>query len=139
MLTLMISKPYLQAGGAVFQSGCASSISFSIFTGNTAGAGTGGAVYRNACHGYTVNCSFLNNSAAMVCGLHTLSLCWTAPCSAAITFALFQCWCAGCTACSYCMPTNWWSCDAIDQLVRAARAAHCIRTIASRTTSGTAS
>ena len=60
----------MQAGGAVFQSGCASSISFSIFTGNNAGTGTGGAVYRNACHGYTVNCSFLNNTAAMVRRLH---------------------------------------------------------------------
>jgi hypothetical protein len=30
-------------------------------------------VYRNACHGYTVNCSFMNNNAAMVCRIQRLT------------------------------------------------------------------
>jgi predicted outer membrane repeat protein len=53
-----------QAGGAVFQNDAASSISFCIFSNNSAGAGAGGAVYRNACQGFTINCSFLGNTAA---------------------------------------------------------------------------
>ena len=70
-MLLHFARPCLQAGGAVFQSGCASSISFSIFSSNTVGAaGTGGAVYRNACHGYTLNCTFQSNTASLVRRLH---------------------------------------------------------------------
>lgn len=53
-----------QAGGAVFQNAAASSISFCIFSGNSAGTGSGGALYRNACQGFTINCSFISNDAA---------------------------------------------------------------------------
>eukprot|EP00884_Botryococcus_braunii_P013078 jgi/Botrbrau1/21771/Bobra.43_1s0161.1 len=47
-----------QGGGAIFQTDVASSISFSVFQENS-----GGALYRNACRGYLINCSFINNTA----------------------------------------------------------------------------
>ncbi len=50
----------------MFQNDCASSISFSILSQNEAGALGGGALYRNACRGFTINCSFLANTSAQV-------------------------------------------------------------------------
>jgi hypothetical protein len=51
-----------QGGGAIFQTDAASSITFSVFRENS-----GGAVYRNSCRGFFINCSFINNTARQVC------------------------------------------------------------------------
>ncbi|EIE25976.1 hypothetical protein COCSUDRAFT_64923 [Coccomyxa subellipsoidea C-169] len=64
MNSTFTSNKAVQSGGGVFQNDCASSISFSIFSKNDGGSGGGGGIYRNACKGFTINCSYIENTSA---------------------------------------------------------------------------